>query len=306
MTVGHTRDPLGNVVFFRAGAFDYPSLRRDPALTHQLKDEVGGERLGLAGDLELHVGLQRPPRREIGDAPRRDQRSLWAPDSDQDSRGLRFVSLNRRTICRTLASARGEAGQRLPFGLQIPIRTPGVRFVSLNRTICRTLASARAGRGPPRSGPAAPRCGPRPARDATLAPLPDPNADAPPNNAPTSARAPIRRAHRKDPSHFALLASQLRVPPATTCPGHDPTPVQRRSYPRPTPRVNPPGHDRPRHPDRRRASITGHYTVPLLLWATSNSASRRPRSRSRWSRSRLLLVDQRGCLDSKPQPPASI
>ena len=53
-TPGH---PLGDVV-----------VERHLALADELENEVGREGLGLAGDLELHVGGERRPGREIGDA----------------------------------------------------------------------------------------------------------------------------------------------------------------------------------------------------------------------------------------------
>src|SRR5436305_10385840 len=86
-----------------------------------------------------------------------------------------------------LRSATPVALTKVPFGLQMPTRTPGVRFVSLNlRTACRTLASVRGGRGP--------LAGRRAARETALAAL-DPNADAPPKYAATNTNATIRRAH---------------------------------------------------------------------------------------------------------------
>ena len=77
VAVGHARNPVGDVV-----------VEGDLALPDQLQDEVGGERLGLAGDLELHVGVQRLPGGEIGDAGRADKRPSRAPDADQNSRGV--------------------------------------------------------------------------------------------------------------------------------------------------------------------------------------------------------------------------
>jgi hypothetical protein len=54
----------------------------------QLEDEVVRERLSLAGDLELHVGGEPPPGLQIGDAGRADEPPSWAPDANQDSRGV--------------------------------------------------------------------------------------------------------------------------------------------------------------------------------------------------------------------------
>src|SRR5436305_8925304 len=83
-----------------------------------------------------------------------------------------------------LRSATPHALTKVPFGLQMPTRTPGVRFPSLNRrTACRTLASVRGGRGPLAAG--------RAARETALAPL-DPNAAAPTNRT-TRAKAQIDR-----------------------------------------------------------------------------------------------------------------
>ena len=83
-----------------------------------------------------------------------------------------------------LRSATPHALTKVPFGLQMPIRTPGARFVSLNRrTACRTLASVCGGRGPLAPG--------RAARETALAPL-DPNAAAPTNRT-TRAKAQIDR-----------------------------------------------------------------------------------------------------------------
>ena len=82
VAVGHTHHPLGDVV-----------VQGHLPLAHQLEDEVGREGLGLAGDLELHVSLQRLPGGQIRDAGRGDERPSRAPDADQDS-GVRFVSRN--------------------------------------------------------------------------------------------------------------------------------------------------------------------------------------------------------------------
>ena len=135
--LGTPVDPLGDVV-----------VEGDLALADQLQDEVGRERLGLAGDLELHVRLQGLPGGEVGDTGRADE---------------------------------------VPFGLQMPIRTPG-RAVRLwnRRTICSTCARVRAGRGPLAVS----------ARERAAVSLPlDPNADAAPSNTPTTTRAPMRRAY---------------------------------------------------------------------------------------------------------------
>jgi hypothetical protein len=85
VAVGHTRDPLGDVV-----------VEGDLAVSDQLQDEVGGERLSLAGDLELHVGVQRLSSGEIGNAGRAVKRSSGTPDADQNAWGaVRVLTLMR-------------------------------------------------------------------------------------------------------------------------------------------------------------------------------------------------------------------
>ena len=137
--------------------------------------------------------------------PRRgDERSLWAPDSDQDSRGL-------------------------------------VRVLELTDDLPH-LGKRPRGKRTPRCGPGGPR------RRASPAP---PECRRSPQQRPDQREGTDPPCPRKDPSHFALLASQLRAPPATT---------------RTTRSVNA---DPIR--DRRRASTT---PVPLLLWAEAVAQTR--------------------------------
>ena len=93
VAVGHARNPVGDVV-----------VEGDLALPDQLQDEVGGERLGLAGDLELHVGVQRLPGDEIGDASRADKRYPSGSRWRSELPGSGSCPGTERTISCTLAS----------------------------------------------------------------------------------------------------------------------------------------------------------------------------------------------------------
>src|SRR5947207_15938541 len=58
-------------------------VQMDLALADELQDEVADERLGLAGDLELHVRLEGRLRGEVGHTGRRHVGPLRAPDPYQ-------------------------------------------------------------------------------------------------------------------------------------------------------------------------------------------------------------------------------
>lgn len=70
---------------------------------------------------------------------------------------VRLATLNCMSVRSGAPGARSAtpvAPTKFPFGLQMPTRTPGVRFVSLNRrTICLTLASVGASRAAPSPTP---------------------------------------------------------------------------------------------------------------------------------------------------------
>ena len=113
VAVGHARHPLGDVV-----------VERHLVLADELQDEVRGECLGLAGDLELHVGVERRAGRQIGDAASGDEVAFRAPDADEGTRGLiRVLELTDDLLdpcpCRT--------GQTIAAPRHSPVPTPPAR-----------------------------------------------------------------------------------------------------------------------------------------------------------------------------------
>ena len=91
---------------------------RGSSASVQLKDENGGERLGLAADLELDVGGERRPVPRSATPLALTKVPLRAPDADQDAWGVIRVQelrLIRSTLARVLADSGSPRSRGVPL-----------------------------------------------------------------------------------------------------------------------------------------------------------------------------------------------